>query len=158
MALGNKLDIDEKQVRRLADLLNENGLTELEIEDGGRRIKLSRQNGIISHTGFSAPPVLAPEPAVVVAVEGTPPAAAEPEGIADAVTSPMVGTVYIAPEPGSPPFVKVGDQVKGGQTLVIIEAMKVMNNLPSPRAGTVKQVLVGDGQPVEYGEALVVVA
>ncbi|MBC6405137.1 MAG: acetyl-CoA carboxylase biotin carboxyl carrier protein [Rhodospirillales bacterium] len=158
MALGNKLDIDEKQVRRLADLLNENGLTEIEIEDGERRVKLSRQNGTVSHTGFAAPPVLASEPAVVVAVEGTSPAAAEPEGIADAVTSPMVGTVYIAPEPGSPPFVKVGDQVRGGQTLVIIEAMKVMNNLPSPRAGTVKEVLVRDGQPVEYGEALVVVA
>ncbi len=163
--MGSKLDIDEKQIKRLALMLGETGLTEIEVEEAGRRIKVARQ----------ASPQMAPAPMVHAPVAAAPPLPAAalanafapspplPEAVesgipAGSVTSPMVGTIYTAPEPGSPPFVSVGDSVTEGQTLLIIEAMKVMNNLPSPRAGTVKEVLVRDGQPVEYGEALVVMA
>jgi len=151
--MGSKLDVDEKQIRRLADLLNETGLTEIEVEESGKRIRVARQ--------------AAPAPAAMLAPTATTslPSAPAPESAreeaagspAGAVTSPMVGTVYVGPDPGAAPFVKVGDIVSEGQTLLIIEAMKVMNNLPSPRAGRVTEVLVRDGQPVEFGEALMVV-
>ena len=147
--MPNKFDLDEKLVRKLADLLKETGLTEIEFESDQQRIRVSRQSG------GSAVQVTAPAPAPAVAAAAPAPVAGGKP--ANSVNSPMVGTVYTSPEPGKPPFVKVGDRVKEGQTLLIVEAMKVMNALPSPRAGTVTQVLVSDGQPVEFGEPLLVI-
>ncbi len=151
--MADKLSIDEKLVRKLADLLNETGLTEIEYEAEGRRIRIAKGGGaaMIAPAALAAP-AAAPAGAAAPAAEGA--AEAVPAG---AVTSPMVGTAYVADEPGKPPFVKVGDQVSEGQTLLIIEAMKVMNQIPSPRAGTVKAILVQDGQPVEFGEPLMVI-
>jgi acetyl-CoA carboxylase biotin carboxyl carrier protein len=148
--MADKLSIDEKLVRKLADLLDETGLTEIEYEAEGRRIRIAKGG---------AAAVFAPG---AVAAPAAAPAAAAAEGggeavPAGAITSPMVGTAYVADEPGKPAFVKVGDQVSEGQTLLIIEAMKVMNQIPSPRAGTVKAILVQDGQPVEFGEPLLVI-
>jgi len=143
-----KFEPDDDLIRRLATLLDETGLNEIEYEAEGRRIRVCR--------GPASPaPAPAPAPAPV---EG---AAQAPEG-AEAmhpgmVTAPMVGTVYVAPEPGQPPFVKVGDRVQEGQILVIIEAMKVMNTVASPRAGKVTRIMISDGQPVEYGEPLLVI-
>ncbi len=145
--MGSKLDIEEKLVRRLAEILNETGLTEIEVEDTGRRVRVAR----------SAQPVALPAPAAAPVLAAVEPEPAERGVAAGTVTSPMVGTIYVAPDPGAAPFVKVGDQVSEGQTLMIIEAMKVMNNLPSPHAGQIVEILVRDGQPVEFGEALVVV-
>ncbi len=144
-----KLDFDEALVRRLSELLEETGLTEIEYEAEGHRIRVAR----------AAPVALAPS-SPNSAPQADPKAeapAADPGVPANALASPMVGTVYTAPEPGAPSFVKVGDQVKQGQILLIIEAMKVMNPIPSPRAGTVTQVFVQDGQPVEYGEPLMAI-
>ncbi len=148
--MADKLSIDEKLVRKLADLLNETGLTEIEYEAEGRRIRIAKGGA----AAMIAPSAVAPPPAAIA-----PPAAVEGgEAVpAGAITSPMVGTAYVAEEPGKPAFVKVGDQVSEGQTLLIIEAMKVMNQIPSPRAGTVKAILVQDGQPVEFGEPLMVI-
>ena len=147
-----KLEPDDKLIRKLAALLDETGLSEIEYEAGGQRIRVGRNTA----AAFAAP---APAPAPAAA---SAPAAERREGAAEAVpqnasVSPMVGTVYVASEPGSEPFVKVGDQVQQGQTLLIIEAMKVMNPLTSPRAGKVTQIMVRDGQPVEFGEPLIVV-
>ena len=150
--MADKLSIDDKLVRKLADLLNETGLTEIEYEVEGRRIRIAK-GGAAAMIAPAAAPVAAPAAAAAPAVEGA--GDAVPAG---AITSPMVGTAYVAEEPGKPAFVKVGDQVSEGQTLLIIEAMKVMNQIPSPRAGTVKAILVQDGQPVEFGEPLIVVA
>jgi acetyl-CoA carboxylase biotin carboxyl carrier protein len=143
-----KFDIDEALLRKLAALLTETGLTEIEYENDGQRIRVNRGGGQMT---FSAAPIAANLPATIgapVAPSGPPPGA---------VVSPMVGTAYLAAEPGATPLVKVGDKVKKGQTLLIIEAMKVMNPIPAPEAGTVEAVLIGDGQPVEYGEPLMVV-
>ncbi len=145
--MGSKLDIEEKLVRRLAEILDETGLTEIEVEEAGRRVKVAR----------NAAPTTLPPPHPIAALSPVEPEPVERGPATGTVTSPMVGTVYVAPDPGAAPFVKVGDQVNEGQTLMIIEAMKVMNNLPSPHAGRVVEVLVRDGQPVEFGEALVVV-
>lgn len=148
-----KFEPDDALIRRLAALLEETGLSEIEYEADGRRIRVGRGTGTASGPTSAPSPVPAPqaEPAASAAPEGE---EALPPG---AVTSPMVGTVYAAAEPGAPPLVKVGDSVKEGQTLLIIEAMKVMNPIPSPRAGTVSQIMVQDGQPVEYGEPLMVI-
>ncbi|MCZ8312953.1 MAG: acetyl-CoA carboxylase biotin carboxyl carrier protein [Magnetospirillum sp.] len=137
-------------VRRLAKLMAEEGLTELEFEDGKQRLRLGR--GVVAAAAPAAPvAVAAPATAAPGAAVD---AGGAPEG---AVTSPMVGTCYLSPEPGAPAFVKAGDRVKEGQTLVIIEAMKVMNPIRSPRSGTVARILVENGSPVEYGEPLIVV-
>ncbi len=137
-------------VRRLAKLMAEEGLTELEFEDGKQRLRLGR--------GVAAAAAPAAHVAVAAPAAAAPAAAADAGGVPDgAVTSPMVGTCYLSPEPGAPAFVKAGDRVKEGQTLVIIEAMKVMNPIRSPRSGTVARVLVDNGAPVEYGEPLIVV-
>ena len=143
-----KFDIDEALLRKLAALLSETGLTEIEYENAGQRVRVNRGGGQMT---FSVPPSAANQPAAtgVLAVAPGPPVGA--------VVSPMVGTAYLAAEPGATPLVKVGDKVKKGQTLLIIEAMKVMNPIPAPEAGTVEAVLIGDGQPVEYGEPLMVV-
>ena len=141
-----KFDPDDALIRRLAALLRETGLSEIEYEAEGRRIRVGRNAG----AGAAAPAseAEAAEPGSAEAAEAVPPGA---------VTSPMVGTVYAAAEPCAPPLVKVGDAVTEGQTLLIIEAMKVMNPLASPRAGTVIQILVSDGQPVEFGEPLLII-
>lgn len=141
-----ELDVNEALVRKLAKLLEETGLSEIEFEADDHRIRVARH---IAAAAVQVPaPSVAPAGATAPSAEGIP---------AGAVTSPMVGTVYLASEPGTAPFVKVGDQVSEGQTLLIIEAMKVMNPLTSPRSGTVSAILVGDGDPVEFGEPLLVV-
>jgi acetyl-CoA carboxylase biotin carboxyl carrier protein len=145
-----KFDVDDALVRKLATLLGETGLTEIEYEAGEQRIRVSRGGGAatvaVAAPGPASAPLAAAKPA---APEGPP---------AGAVTSPMVGTAYAAAEPGAAPFVKVGDKVSKGQTLLIIEAMKVMNPIPAPHGGTVQEILFGDARPVEYGEVLMVVA
>jgi acetyl-CoA carboxylase biotin carboxyl carrier protein len=147
-----KLDIDEGLLRKLAQLLHETGLTEIEYENNGQRIRVNRGGGptVIA----AAPAAMATPSAGGGAAPPAPPGGGGPP--AGAVTSPMVGTAYLAPEPGAEAFVKTGDKVKKGQTLLIIEAMKVMNPIPAPEAGTVEAILISDGQPVEYGEPLLV--
>jgi acetyl-CoA carboxylase biotin carboxyl carrier protein len=142
-------------IRDLADLLNDTGLSEIEFEQAGMRVRVSR-GGTIHAT---APAPMAVPAAVGAAVSA--PAAAQPAAPpavpVDAVKSPMVGTIYRAPQPGAPNFIEVGTEVKAGQTLLIIEAMKTMNQIPAPRAGKVTQIYVQNGSPVEYGEALVLI-
>ena len=151
---GASMNVDTKLVRELAELLSETGLTEIEVEDGDRKIKVSR--------GVAAPiqQVAAAVPAAVAATAAPAQAAAEPAApdTANAIRSPMVGTAYLHPEPGADPFIKVGDKVKAGDTLLIVEAMKVMNPITAPTAGTVKAILVDNAQPVEFDQPLVVVA
>lgn len=150
------MTIDEKLVRQLADVLAETGLTEIEVEEGDRRIRVSRAVTAAPAAQFVAPAAAAPAPQ---AAQAAPAAAPEPAAdAANAIKSPMVGTVYLAPEPGASDFVKVGDQVKAGDTLLIVEAMKVMNPITAPAAGTVKQILVENAQPVEFDQPLIVVA
>lgn len=145
--------ISEDMIQSLADLLNNTGLSEIEIEQGGARIRVARQ---VSGTIVAPAPVAAaPVPAAAPAA----PAAATPAGPAEgSVPSPMVGTAYLSPEPGKPAFVKVGDTVKEGDTILIVEAMKTMNPIPAPRAGTVKEICVHDAEPVEFGQPLIVIA
>jgi acetyl-CoA carboxylase biotin carboxyl carrier protein len=147
MANSKDLTVDGELVRALASLLQETGLTEIEYAVGERRIRVVR----------GAPPaavtVAMPGPAVAAAAPAAPTAAADLPG---AVKAPMVGTAYLAPQPEAPPFIKVGDTVREGQPLLIIEAMKVMNQIPAPRAGRVTQILVADGTPVEFGQPLLV--
>jgi acetyl-CoA carboxylase biotin carboxyl carrier protein len=148
-----KFDIDEALIRKLAKLLKENGLTEIEFETDDARIRV---NAGASGPVIAAAPAMPASAAVPAAALTQPPAADAPA--AGSVSSPMVGTAYLAPEPNAPAFVKVGDRVSKGQTILIIEAMKVMNPIPAPHAGTVTQILVQDGQPVEFGEPLMVIA
>jgi acetyl-CoA carboxylase biotin carboxyl carrier protein len=143
---GNNPGIDAEAIRALSDLLTETGLTEIEIEQNGARIRVVRAGAV---TAIAAAPVsAAPAP-----VPAAPPAAGPQAG---AVTSPMVGTVYTASEPGKPPLVKVGQQIKEGETLFIVEAMKTMNPIPAPRSGTVKEICVENGTPVEFGQTLLI--
>jgi acetyl-CoA carboxylase biotin carboxyl carrier protein len=142
--------IDSATIRELAELLAETGLTEIEIEQGGSRVRVARQ--IVSATIADAPrAAAAPAPAAE--------APAAPKGPQPgAVTSPMVGTVYVSGEPGKPPYVKVGDKVSEGDTLLIVEAMKTMNPIPSPRSGTITEICVHDAEPVEFGQMLLVIS
>ncbi len=142
--------IDATAIRELAELLAETGLTEIEIEQGGARLRVARQSG--GTFSASTPPVVAP---VAMAAAEAP---AQKGSQAGAVTSPMVGTVYVAPEPGKPPFVKAGDKVEEGDTLLIVEAMKTMNPILSPRGGTVTEVFVHDAEPVEFGQPLLAIS
>lgn len=152
-----KFDIDAAMVRKLAELLSETGLNEIEYAEGDRRIRLHRAPPVISH------PVM-PAGATTLAAPGT--VAAQPSNApesvgnahANAMTSPMVGTAYLAAEPGGKPFVKVGDNVKAGDTLLIIEAMKVMNPIKATGGGIVKEILIHDAKPVEFGEPLMIIA
>jgi len=145
----SKFDVDEALVRKLAQLLKDTGLSEIEFESEGKRIRVN--------SGHFATTVV-PTAAAPAATSAAPAPAARPEGPpAGALTSPMVGTAYLSPEPGAAPFVKAGDRVSKGQTVLIIEAMKVMNPILAPTAGVVKEILVADGQPVEFGEALLVI-
>jgi len=141
-----RFDVDEVLVRKLSSLLDETGLTEIEYAKGEEHIRVSR--GAVA--AAAALPAGGPAAAAAQAAEK----AAVPEGFV--VTAPMVGTIYLSPEPGKPPFVKVGDVVSQGQTLLLIEAMKTYNDLRAPRAGKVLRILVGDTTPVEYGEALLI--
>ena len=144
--------LDARLVRTLADILTETGLSEIEVERDGLKVRVARQVSVTAT-------VAAPAPAPVAAAAGEAPSApaAPVRAAGDAVNSPMVGTVYLQPQPGSPSFVKVGDTVTAGQTLMIIEAMKTMNPIPAPRAGKVVEILVSDAQPVEFGEPLVII-
>ena len=145
--------IDSRLVRKLADILTETGLSEIEIEHGGLKIRVAKQLTSAPAVHYAAPaPVAAPAPTTT-----STPAVATAAANGDAVKSPMVGTVYVQPNPGSPPFVKVGDTVEAGQTLFIIEAMKTMNPVPAPRAGKIVEILVEDAQPVEFGEPLAII-
>ncbi|HWF78898.1 MAG TPA: acetyl-CoA carboxylase biotin carboxyl carrier protein [Caulobacteraceae bacterium] len=149
--------IDARLVRRLAAILNDTGLTEIEVERGDLRIKVARNLGgpAIAPAIYAAPAAAAPAAAAAAPASSGAPAAAQREG--DLVNSPMVGTVYLQAEPGAPPFVRVGDNVSEGQTLLIVEAMKTMNPIPAPRAGRILEIVVADGQPVEFGEPLVAI-
>jgi acetyl-CoA carboxylase biotin carboxyl carrier protein len=162
---ADNIPIDTRLIRKLADILGDTGLTEIEIERGDLKIKISRT--------VQAAPAMAPvqtyqalpaQPAAPIAITGPavasapaaePAAEAGPRG--DLVKSPMVGTVYLQAQPGQPAFVKPGDKVEAGQTLLIIEAMKTMNPIPAPKSGVVVEVLVEDSQPVEFGEPLVAI-
>ena len=146
-----KNGIDKGLIRDLANILNDTDLTEIEVEQDDVRIRVSR----VGATQYVQAPVAAPAYAPAAA-----PVAAAAPAIQDnknAVTAPMVGTIYLSPAPGSRAFVEVGATVKEGQTLLIIEAMKTMNQIPSPRSGKVTEILVNDSQPVEYGQPLVVI-
>ncbi|WP_066780861.1 acetyl-CoA carboxylase biotin carboxyl carrier protein [Sphingomonas sp. CCH5-D11] len=152
-----KVDVD--LVRQLAELLDTTQLTEIEVEDGDRRIRVARKAAAAAAPAvYHAPaPAAAPAPSTATAALPTAePAPAEPS-LANAVRSPMVGTAYLAAEPGAAPFIAVGKQVQAGDTLLIVEAMKVMNPITAPSAGTVKAILVDNGQPVEFDQPLVVV-
>jgi acetyl-CoA carboxylase biotin carboxyl carrier protein len=142
----------EDVVRSLAKLLDETGLTEIEIEEAGRRIRVARAPAAPA-TYVAPPSAMAPTRAPPVGAE-RPTDPSEHPGV---VLSPMVGSAYRAPEPGAKPFVDVGARVKVGDTLLIIEAMKTLNQIPAPRAGTVTQILFEDGQPVEFGESLMII-
>ncbi|MCA6113632.1 acetyl-CoA carboxylase biotin carboxyl carrier protein [Bradyrhizobium sp. WSM 1738] len=144
---------DSALIRELALLLDETSLTEIEIERAGLRLRVARNISVAAAmpASFQAAAVAAP------AASAAPAAVADLAKHPGVVPSPMVGTAYWAPEPGAKPFIEVGAKVSAGQTLLIIEAMKTMNQIPSPRAGTVTQILVEDGQPVEFGEPLVII-
>ncbi|MGY4507282.1 acetyl-CoA carboxylase biotin carboxyl carrier protein [Bradyrhizobium sp. USDA 3650] len=145
---------DSALVRELALLLDETSLTEIEIERAGLRLRVARNISVAATMPMQMAAAPAALPAATVAAA---PAAADLSKHPGAVTSPMVGTAYWSPEPGAKPFIEVGSKVSVGQTLLIIEAMKTMNQIPSPRAGTVTQIVIEDGQPVEYGEPLVII-
>ena len=149
--------IDSKLVRELAELLGETGLSEIEVEDGDRKIRVARTLSAPAPMAFAAPPA-APVAAATPAPAAAAPAAAPANDHANAVKSPMVGTAYLSAEPGAPAFVTVGQTVKAGDTLLIVEAMKVMNAITAPASGTVKAILVENAQPVEFDQPLVVVA
>lgn len=152
-----KINLDKDLIRELNDLLEETGLNEIEISEGRQSIRVARGRSTTAGiaqilSGESAAPPVAPASTDAASAADAP--AAE---IAGAVPSPMVGTVYLSPKPGDPAFVSEGDQVSEGQTLMIVEAMKVMNPIPAPRGGTVTRILVADAQPVEFGEPLLVI-
>jgi len=151
--MATKFSIDGDAIRQLAKILVDTKLTEIEYEDDGRRIRVSRGGGIQTAT------IVAPEPTATPAAAEpvTPPATVVLNDHPGTVKSPMVGTAYMSAEPGVPPFVKVGDAVSVGQTLMIIEAMKVMNPIKSPSAGKILKIFTQDASPVEYGEPLMVI-
>ena len=153
--LKNEAEIDTSLVRSLADILNETDLTEIEVERGELRIRVAREVTMaapVHHAAAPAPTAHA-APAAQISMPSDPATIVARSG--EEVKSPMVGTVYLQASPEAPPFAQAGDKVKKGQTLLIIEAMKTMNPIQSPRDGVVKEILVGDAQPVEFGEPLV---
>ncbi len=142
--------VDRELIRELTKLLEETGLTEIEIEQDGQRVRVARGNAPVPASARAQ--TAAPQPVAQSAATSLDPA--KHPGV---VLSPMVGTAYAAPEPGAKPFIDIGSRVKAGDTLLVVEAMKTMNQIPAPRAGTVIQILFEDGQPVEFGEPLVIV-
>ena len=146
------MQVDTALIRQLAELLDETKLTEIEVEDGARKIRVAR-----TMTGFSAAPAPVLQTPIATAAAPVAETPAAVPSAANAIKSPMVGTVFLAAEPGAKPFAGVGDVVSEGQTLVIIEAMKVMNPIAAPRAGKVVQVMVENGQPVEFDQPLLII-
>lgn len=152
------MNIDTALVRELAELLNETGLTEIEVEDDDRKIRVARGGTLSAVAAAPAAPVMTAAPAAApAAAPGALPAPAASADAAGALKSPMVGTAYLAPEPGKPNFIKVGDSVSAGDTLLIVEAMKVMNPITADKAGTIKAILIDNAQPVEFDQPLVVI-
>jgi len=149
----DKLAIDHDLIRELAQLLEETGLSEIEVERDGQRVRVARGGGtthvVGGGAGAAAPPSPPASPSTVAVVDP-----AKHPGV---VTSPMVGTAYMGPEPGAMPFVDVGSKVVVGDTLLIVEAMKTMNQIPAPHSGTVTRILIEDGKPVEFGEPLMII-
>jgi acetyl-CoA carboxylase biotin carboxyl carrier protein len=144
---------DHEAIRDLAKLLDETGLSEIEIQRDGVSIRVARNIGPVGSRGKSAE-TSAGLPVAVAAPTAVPTDATQHPGL---VASPMVGVAYLGPAPGARPFVEIGSQVKSGDTLIIVEAMKTMNQIPAPRSGKVTQILIEDGQPVEYGEPLMII-
>ena len=150
---GKKIQVDPALVRNLAELLNETGLTEIEVQNGAQRVRVSRgATAVAAPVAMAAPAMAAPSRPVI-----TEAAEVNFNNHPGAILSPMVGTAYRSPEPGARVFVDVGDNVKVGQTLLIVEAMKTMNAIPATKSGKVTHVLIEDGMPVEFGQPLVVV-
>lgn len=154
MKKANTMNIDEKAIRSLADLLEETGLNEIEISQGDHSIRINRGGGQVIQAAPAAMPMAAPANAPV---SDAAPAGDDLENHPGAVVSPMVGTAYLQPEPSAPSFISVGATVNEGDTLLIVEAMKVMNPIKAPKSGTVKNILISDSQPVEFGEVLVII-
>ena len=159
---AKKPSIDTKLIRELAEMLNDTDLHEIELEEGEMRLRLSRGGPVVSaapvvtHANFPpAAPAPAPAPAAAPAAAEAPAAEAPSAASGIPITSPMVGTAYLAPSPDAEPFVKVGDRIKSGQTIMIVEAMKTMNQIPATQDGEVVAINVEDGQPVEFGETLI---
>ena len=153
---NKKSAIDTKLIGQLADLLTASDLSEIEVEEGDLRIRLAKES-VVQNVSVAAP-VAAPAPVAPAPAPAAAPAASAPAAASsgNAVTSPMVGTAYLSPAPGADPFVTVGQTVKKGQTILIVEAMKTMNQIPSPSDGVVTSISVEDGQPVEFGETLII--
>jgi len=158
---GDHQAIDTRTVRKLADILKDTGLTEIEVESGGLKIRVAREVTVAQMapavTHHVAAPAAAPAPVAAPAPAAEAAAPAAPAHNGETIKSPMVGTIYLQPTPGSEPFVKVGQTVTQGQTLLIVEAMKTMNPIPAPKAGKIVEILVSDAQPVEFGEPLVII-
>jgi acetyl-CoA carboxylase biotin carboxyl carrier protein len=155
-------ETDVAFISALAELLNRNDLTELSVkreygEDDSLEVRVVKQATVVTVAAAAPAPVMHHAPALAPAAAAAPAAPEDPAQHPGAVTSPMVGTAYLAAEPGAAPFVTVGTQVSEGQTVLIIEAMKTMNHIPAPRAGTVKRILIEDGHPVEYGAPLMII-
>ena len=151
------MNIDSALVRELAELLTETGLTEIEVEDGKRKIRVAKKAAAQVAMAQPQPQLFAAPQHAPSAEAAAPPPPPAVDDLAGALTSPMVGTVYLSAEPGSAPFVKEGDAVKEGDTLLIVEAMKVMNPITADKSGTVRAILVENAQPVEFGQPLVVI-
>src|SRR4051812_12803770 len=151
-AKSGDMRIDPDLVRELAALLTENALTEIEVADGERRIKVARELAPVIGLPAAAAPAAATPPRSAAPAE-----AAEEEVAGSAVKSPMVGTAFLSPEPGAKPFIEVGDAVKAGDTLLIVEAVKVMNPITAPAGGVIKKIMISDGQPVEFDQPLVII-
>jgi acetyl-CoA carboxylase biotin carboxyl carrier protein len=147
--------IDRTAIRELADLLDETGLTEIEYDTGSVRIRVAREPAPVAATAPAAPASAPAAPAP--AAEPAAPAPAADASHPGAVSSPMVGTIYLAPEPGAPNFIAVGDSVSDGQTLMLVEAMKTFNEIKAPKAGVVREIRVENGAPVEYGDLLAII-
>ncbi len=141
-------------IKELADLLAQSDLTEIELQEGSSKLRVARE---VKTVTYASPQPYFSSPAPQALAASAAPSSPQTLDLKNAIKSPMVGTVYIAAEPGSPPFIQIGDTVKEGQTILIVEAMKVMNNIPAPRSGKITQILVSDKDPVEYDQPLAVI-